>query len=147
VRYRCNEELVLAEGREYPAPPDDGFARWPRMAARECFANAAMLATRDDDLVYVEGFAVNIIPTGHAWCWSLSEGRVVDPTWGGGGREYFGVPFRTEFLSEALRARKQYGLLDDGRGGFPLLAGGIGPTDYRDDRAMAEDAFSVQGPR
>jgi hypothetical protein len=50
-----------------------------------------MLA-QDNDLIYVEGFAVGVFPTLHGWCVD-DAGNVIDPTWPDGrGKEYYGVP-------------------------------------------------------
>jgi hypothetical protein len=130
-RYRCNEALVLAEGCLFPLD----VAETPRMTAKQCFVNAAMLALEDDDLVYIEGYAASVIPTEHAWCWSLSGKRIVDPTWERG-LAYMGIPFTTDFLRRRLLETGKYGLLDDGLGGFPMLAAGLSAADYRDERAM-----------
>ncbi len=45
-----------------------------------CFADAAKLATDHRDLAYVEGYALGIIPTHHAWCVN-NDGIVIDTSW------------------------------------------------------------------
>ncbi|OGC89255.1 MAG: hypothetical protein A2W25_04305 [candidate division Zixibacteria bacterium RBG_16_53_22] len=116
--YGCPEEFVLKNGRQWtpaPLPPDI-----PRMTVKECFRNAAMLALEHPELTYVEGYALSIISTHHAWCVD-KEGRVVDPTWPEVGTEYYGVPFDKAWLFRELHKMEYYGLIDDYRRNFPLL--------------------------
>jgi hypothetical protein len=47
----------------------------------------------------------------HAWC-VASDNFVVDRTWDEG-TEYFGVPFRHDYLRRVLKARRDYGLIDN----------------------------------
>jgi hypothetical protein len=105
-------DFVLANGRDYAIGPNtfDG----PRGTPKECFANAAHLALRDRSLTYVEGkITCHGIPIDHAWCVD-ANGIVVDPTIDtpkGRISDYFGVPFRTDYLIKAMLANKVYGLL------------------------------------
>jgi hypothetical protein len=57
----------------------------------------------------------------HAWCVG-SDNLVVDRTWDEG-TEYFGVPFRHDYLSRVLKARRDYGLIDNSEMDFPLVTG------------------------
>ena len=99
---------------------------------RECFRNAATLALRKPNIyMYVEGYAVNrwiaMHTVAHAWCIN-SDNFVVDPTWDEG-TEYFGVPFRHDYLRRVLKARRDYPgfLIDFGsRAGNRQITGGIG---------------------
>ena len=93
---------------------------------RECFRNAATLALRKPNTyMYVEGYAVNswvaLHTVAHAWCVG-SDNLVVDRTWDEG-TEYFGVPFRHDYLSRVLKARRDYGLIDNTEMDFPLVTG------------------------
>jgi hypothetical protein len=93
---------------------------------RECFRNAATLALRNPNIyIYVEGYAVNtwiaMHTMAHAWCIN-SDDFAVDPTWDEG-TEYFGVPFRHDYLRQALNARRDYGLIDNPEMDFPLVTG------------------------
>jgi hypothetical protein len=93
---------------------------------RECFRNAATLALRKPDIyMYVEGYAVNrwiaMHTVAHAWCIN-SDNFVVDPTWDEG-TEYFGVPFRHDYLRRVLKARRDYVLIDNPEMDFPLVTG------------------------
>jgi len=51
-----------------------------------------------------------------------SDNFVVDPTWDEGA-EYFGVPFRHDYLRRVLKARRDYGLIDNAEMDFPLVTG------------------------
>ena len=93
---------------------------------RECFRIAATQALRKPDIyVYVERYAVNrwiaMHTVAYAWCIN-SDKFVVDPTWEDGA-EYFGVPFQHDYLSRVLKARRDYGLIDNPELDFPLMTG------------------------
>ena len=84
------------------------------MPARRCFENAAKLAMRDRALTYVEGYChVGLIPFEHAWV--VNDGYVREPTLRQedvkNGCAYFGVPFKTKYLSDMLANSKYYSLL------------------------------------
>jgi hypothetical protein len=123
--YTSEADFILKNGRsfEYAALP-----RGVRMGRpRECFRNAAALALRKPDMyMYVEGYAVNrwvaMHTVAHAWCIGV-DNLVVDPTWDAGA-EYFGVPFRHDYLSRVLKARKDrvaVSLLPDLDGGITCI--------------------------
>jgi hypothetical protein len=57
----------------------------------------------------------------HAWCIN-SDNFVVDPTWDEG-TEYFGVPFRHDYLRRVLKAGSDDGLIDNPEMDFPLVTG------------------------
>jgi hypothetical protein len=64
----------------------------------------------------------------HAWCID-PEGFVVDTTWDEG-MDYFGVPFRIEYVRRIADARKEdYCLIDNKEMGFPLLTGAHAVAD------------------
>ena len=119
------KEFVLKYGRDYTAAP------WPRkrMMMKGCYRNAYKLVESAFGLrhkpTYVEGYAVNRWITehivAHAWCIN-SDNFVVDPTWDEG-TEYFGVPFRHDYLRRVLKARRDYGLIDNAEMDFPLVTG------------------------
>jgi hypothetical protein len=122
--YNSEADFILKNGRsfEYAALPSGVRMGQPR----ECFRNAATLALRKPGIyTYVEGYAVNRWMTmhtvAHAWC-VRSNNVVVDPTWDEGA-EYFGVPFQHDYLRRVLKARRDYGLIDNPEMGFPLLTG------------------------
>lgn len=83
--YLSPAELILQHGQKFEAR----FQRARRGPRGFCYANAFQYAERTKGAIYVEGFACNAIPTEHAWC--IRDGKIVDPTWGSEGRDYFGV--------------------------------------------------------
>jgi hypothetical protein len=109
--------FMLEHGRDYAIGPYT-FSL-PRDEPKACFKNATLLALRLPHLTYVEGkVGVYGIPIEHAWCVD-EEGIVVDTTLdrctdGTFDRigPYFGVPFRTEYVSRAVFRNKSYALLD-----------------------------------
>lgn len=115
--YRCLQEFVLKHGIECTAAPlPEGVKRG---RVKLCYMNATKLALKRPDLVYVEGFAVGVIPVMHAWC-VTPDGTVIDPTWDTG-RDYFGVPIKTGYLRRAIVKSGFYGLIDNYQNEWPLL--------------------------
>jgi hypothetical protein len=97
--------LVLVHGERFP-PPERKQGDLPGLprAGRQSFRNAFKLAEAHS-LVYCEGYALNLVPTVHAWCWNPKTGQVIDPTWGTAGEAYFGVRLSLEFARETVTAR------------------------------------------
>lgn len=121
--YKCIEDFVLREGREFQAVPLP--SNIPAMQKRQCFYNCTMLALEHPELTYVEGYGCNMIPTMHAWCID-AQGRVVDPTWDyREGLNYYGVAFSRDYLRQVYggKDKKFYGLIDSPETGWPLLTG------------------------
>lgn len=122
--YTSEADFILKSGHSFE---NTALPRKVRMGRpRECFLNAATLALRKPDIyMYVEGYAVNrwiaMHPVAHAWCITF-DNDVVDPTWDDGA-EYFGVPFRHDYLRRVLKARRDYGLIDNPEMDFPLVTG------------------------
>jgi hypothetical protein len=104
--------FMLEHGRKYEVGPHSfSLARGPE---KQCYANAGMLALNMPHLTYVEGqILVCGVPIDHAWCID-EEGVVVDPTLGDADHtdEFYGVPFRTDYLLKAVLRNKMWGLLD-----------------------------------
>lgn len=125
-------DFVLREGTAYEAAAYDAD-RWGDETLwtmpRQCFRNALTLVSwRQSELVYVEGYALHMIPVPHAWTVERATRRVVDPTWGDTpGTEYLGIPFRFEVVDEMTDARGKYGVLDDWEHDWPLLQQPIDP--------------------
>jgi hypothetical protein len=118
-KYGSIEEFVLKNGeymQPWPLPEHIKFGE-----SKMCFMNAFQVA-ESHGLEYVEGYAVSIIPTMHAWCIG-EDGHVVDPTWNGG-TEYYGVRFPLEFVRKTILRKETWGVLDDYKSGYPLLKGG-----------------------
>lgn len=104
--------FLLKYGREYQIGPESFAGRRRRQG--ECYRNASCLAVQDHDLTYVEGvMTVRSIPVEHAWC--VRGDVVVDPTVRQPTDEindYFGIPFKTEYVIVAAVWNNCYGLLD-----------------------------------
>lgn len=113
-----------------------------RTQPRQCFYNAQMIVTSDftGTLRYCEGYASGnaCFPVLHGWI--TINGKLVDVTWRLDGKptsgalkervlgvipegwEYIGVEFRTSYVyDKMLRTHEAGSLLDDWRGGHPLL--------------------------
>lgn len=72
----------------------------------ERFLTAIQLALTDPRLVYVEGVSVlsgKETVDYHGWCINLQDHRVIDLPWGIQRVLYFGVPIRTDAVSEFLK--------------------------------------------
>jgi hypothetical protein len=122
--YASQADFILKHGRgfEWRTLPHGVRTGVPR----QCFRNAVRLALRKPGFyTYVEGYAINTWvsghPVAHAWCVD-PEHFVVDTTWEEGA-DYFGVPFRVEYVRRMAGARRDYGLIDNEEMGFPLLTG------------------------
>ena len=114
--------FVLKHGRNFkPQRTPDKYIDL-RGEIKECFKNSAMAACLCRDLIYCEGYACGFIPVMHAWCVTL-DGRLVELTWRDIGTEYFGIPFKSEFLRRKLLESKYYGLIDDWHNNWPLVRG------------------------
>jgi hypothetical protein len=109
--------FYLAHGRDYAIGPNS-FAG-PREPAGKCYMNASLAVFNDDDLTYVEGKVfIHGVPIEHAWC-ATADGSVIDPTLTGSDddgsfdyiKDYFGVPFRTDYVRKACLRNGYYGLL------------------------------------
>lgn len=103
--------FLLAHGNFYdpaPLPPEIKLGE-----KRECYMNAALLATEyPDRFMYCEGYAVSPVAPlaiGHAWVLDMAnDNAVVDNTWEDG-MAYFGVAIPTDALLERLIEQEVYG--------------------------------------
>jgi hypothetical protein len=128
--YASQADFILKHGRAFEwrvLPPGARMG-----TARQCFRNSVRLALgKPRFYTYVEGYAINTWvarhPVAHAWCVD-PEDFVVDTTWDEG-MDYFGVPFRMEYVRRIADARKDYGLIDNEEMGFPLLTGAHAVAD------------------
>ncbi|KKN90159.1 hypothetical protein LCGC14_0232750 [marine sediment metagenome] len=110
--YNNHCDFLLRHGNEFECQPlPEGIKKG---TIKECYSNAFDLVLSEPDLIYVEGYANSIIPTNHAWC-ATPEGLVVDPTWSDlgdhPGREYFGVPFQTDFVRQTILRNGFHGVI------------------------------------
>ena len=104
-QYEIAFNFILKHGRHFkPSALPPNISHGPK---RDCLANSANLAIYDPKFIYVEGIGRlfcghRFVPFFHAWCCD-QEGNVCDRTWtapNNSGVEYFGVPFRTDFLRD-----------------------------------------------
>lgn len=104
---------ILEHGQHFIrqlAPTQKNWRKLYRM--KECYRNAYELALSDMSFTYVEGVAVGVIPTDHAWC-VTPNGTVIDPTWAGGRQkcsDYYGVSFDLATLQEIQGVTDCYGV-------------------------------------
>jgi len=127
--YTSEADFILRHGREWPLPRRR--RRIQTGPLKDCFRNAARLALRfPKRFTYVEGYAffgpLNT-PMEHAWCIDRA-GFVADPTWVNG-HDYFGVPFRHDYLRAIVLAKNGYGLIDNEEMELPLLTR-VHPAEY-----------------
>ena len=135
--YTSIEEFVLKNGRHFlwqPLPKGIQFGKY-----KECFYNAFQLASRYHKFIYVEGYALFILPMFHAWC-IMEDGTIVDPTWREQHNhnpepEYYGVPFSLDYVLKTVGGRKRYGVIDNWEHHFPLLSGR--DTNFLSQRIIA----------
>jgi hypothetical protein len=116
-----NNKMVkfkLENARDYPIGPHSYSL--PRGEPKQCYMNATHLALELPHLTYVEGnIAMFGIAIEHAWCVD-EEGVVVDTTLAPDLKDgsfdrisnYFGIPFRTDYVRKASLRNGVYGMLD-----------------------------------
>jgi len=127
LKYICTEDFVLQNGRPFE------FRPLPKhiapMEMKECYRNSFQTLIDNHDLTYCEGFATSgILPVLHAFLVDM-EGYVVDPTWTDG-IDYYGVPFKREFVISQTIKQETYGLIDNWSMGYPLLSGEIKKEEW-----------------
>ena len=110
------ERFVFKHGRDMRPYADHPYEMG---TPKECFTNAGEMALWDDDLTYVEGFAVRPklgILIHHAWLMD-QDGCAVDVTWENTEDcHYFGIPFDRQTLRSEIKRTGYWGLLDSGKG-------------------------------
>jgi len=134
LKFICFEEFVQKNGTVYTK-----FSRrkYRQSEMGQCFMNAFHLAD-EKKLIYVEGFAIPgsfpfPFPMLHAWVVD-QNGLILDPTWFGKSRrgtEYWGVPFKMEFVRKTIFARGSYGIIDNMEQRFPLLSGTVDENEWK----------------
>lgn len=119
-QYNSCEELVLHEGKHFAGTPLPKQFKHGKM--KLCYMNSFYLAEKESNkLIYCEGIATGIIPVVHAWC-ITHDGIVVDPTWRDSEKcDYWGIPFRMEFVIYTMLKTKVFGVLDNWKDKWPLL--------------------------
>lgn len=111
-KYDSYEAMVLAEGREFTTNPRPKGVRQRKM--KECYTNAFQFVWNEDAdrYAYCEGYAVNMIPTLHAWVFDTETGELIDPTW----KEqetnvYYGIEFPFMFVMKTIMEAGTYGVI------------------------------------
>jgi len=125
--YYSIHDFILENGREFT--PQTLPLKYKPLRPKHCFENAFNLMTFESNLTYVEGFAMGVIPTHHAWCCDL-HGNVRDNTWTGDGEDcavpgvaYFGVPFKRRVVLDVVMDCKRHGVIDQWEADWPILRG------------------------
>ena len=136
-------DFLIAHGRDYKIGPDS--FKLPRGEIKQCFMNASHLAFKRPDLTYVEGKVYcHGIGLDHAWCVDW-DGVVHDPTIRDGHdghiSNYFGVPFKKDYLRKAIVWNRYYGLLDY------FVAAKTAPKLYELGLEAGQDWLLAQGAR
>jgi len=125
--YENFHHFVLANGREYRAI---ALLRQYKSFFGElgcCYSNTLTLVRcYPSNLTYVEGFAavrddhqISVHWGLHAWA-ADGNGNAVDTTWDDT-VDYFGVPFRLDYVWDVYKRRKETGVIDNWNEKFPLL--------------------------
>lgn len=121
--YNSMEEFVLKNGQPYENAPLP--RKYPRLVPRECYCNSVVIAAMYG-LIYVEGYALGVIPVLHAWCVEPGSNKVIDPTWTDDLRkDYFGIPFAWSYIRKHWASAAETAcLIDNWHDSWPLLKEG-----------------------
>lgn len=129
--YTSFSDFVLKHGVFFDLAPEipKGLRRGK---LGRCFGNSGEVISSSVDApyIYVEGYALNVIPVLHAWLTTPETRQAIDLTWPEGKRHeraYFGIPFQSDFVLETAYARKVWGVLDDTHRKWPVLRGEFRP--------------------
>ena len=124
--YTSQADFILQHGRSFELKPLPKGIRY--RTPRLCFHNCAKLVLwRPNTFTYCEGYAMGPCPIYHAWVMD-KDGFALDPTWTdwmrSGNAEYFGVPFRVEYLRRLAGSKHGFGaVLDNHEDDWPLCTG------------------------
>ena len=132
-------KFVMDHGRYWT--PQARPAEFAKGEDRQCFANsqheAVMAKWRKEKLWYCEGYALSGeldklgagFPIHHGWLVD-DEGRVIDVTWRQPGTStYFGVPFKTAYVTKMANTYKMWNSLIDHHMSDWALVRGETPLD------------------
>lgn len=105
-------KLLLDNGKYYEA--DKNTFSGPRGEPKMCYMNAGRAVIDNPDNTYVEGYVeVEGVPIAHAW-YLDKDGNLVDPTIRGtNAKNYFGIPFTSNYLMLSVMKNKYWGLLGE----------------------------------
>lgn len=122
--------FILEHGKSFTPTRCDKKYRLNALP-QQCFKNAYKLAKRYKYLRYVEGLALGVIPTFHAWCVRDGSLEVIDPTWDDRlGIEYYGIPLKFEYVEASILKSNQYSVLDDWQNNWPIYSDPISEWKY-----------------
>ena len=126
--------FILAAGRHYDQRLQEH--QYGRGEQGACYKNAFELALTHPELTYCEGRALSmgIVPIEHAWCVTES-GQVVDTTWSGGERFYYGFTFGIDLLEGWIAERAHYSVMANM---FPKQLLELNPGEYLADPTLDE---------
>lgn len=139
-KYSCCDEIILKHGTSAnPKPLPSNISKgMPRC----CYYNCQQLVLTNNELTYVEGYAIPqnslpgdlsfLLPISHAWLLDR-DGAIIDPTWEPFGLVYLGIPFSTEWLKSVWVAREQKESDNDI---ITIIQG-----NYMDDFFIAKEGF------
>ncbi len=121
--YHSYEGLVLNEGTTWTDARVETHG-----PEKHCYENSYYAAI-ENGWQYVEGFAISMIPMGHAWC--LDGDQVVETTWATAGSEYRGIVFPADFVEQMALTTEYWGMF---------------PSDYRNNFALLEKGMTSTHP-
>jgi hypothetical protein len=109
--------LLLAHGKPFTSTAETFKGR--RGKQGRCFMNAGRMAINGEG-IYCEGYFTSFgIPIDHAWIVSYDGKTIIDPTIRNLSKskrdlhmeEYFGIPFKTDYLLKRTNETHYWGLL------------------------------------
>jgi hypothetical protein len=109
-KYFCVERFILTHGKYFTL-----FSPMTVHKVRsQCYFQAANLALSNSEITYVEGYILNPNEDffiSHAWA-SDNQGRIIETALQDDSIscEYFGVPFKTDFLTGRFNNKDSQGL-------------------------------------
>ncbi len=113
--YFCLMDFVLQHGREWKP----GIECWAK-GKMACYIHAGKAALRNRDYTYVEGYAISIIPVEHAWLVD-KDGIVIETTWPEMGLDYYGIPFRTDWIRQQIKKNGHYSMINQWEHDWPTI--------------------------
>jgi hypothetical protein len=139
-KYSCCDEMILKHGASAnPKPLPENISKG---MPRYCYYNCQQLVLTNNDLTYVEGYAIPenslpgdlsfLSPINHAWLLDR-DAAIIDPTWEPFGLVYLGIPFSTAWLKSVWAAREEK---EPDNAIITIIQG-----NYMDDFFIAKEGF------